>query len=137
MAVMRGLNRLDDPARFRPWAYAIVTNKCHDWIRRRAYRRVGAGREVDLQHAEHISESSAWLHNEADGRDDEIHALRAAMRALSPLHRAALALYYLDGMTVSEIADALTVPEGTVKSRLHHARERLRIIIERNERMTP
>ena len=39
LAVVRGLRRLDDPARFRPWAYRIVTNKCADWVRRRTRSR--------------------------------------------------------------------------------------------------
>ena len=42
LAIVRGLKRLDDPARFRWWAYRIVTNKCADWIRRRSVRRIAA-----------------------------------------------------------------------------------------------
>jgi RNA polymerase sigma-70 factor (ECF subfamily) len=57
------------------------------------------------------------------------------MRELSASHRAALALHYLDGLSIAQIAMAMNVPPGTVKSRLHHARERLRAIIERNERI--
>ncbi len=34
LGIIRGISRLNDPARFRPWAYKIVTNKTHDWIRK-------------------------------------------------------------------------------------------------------
>lgn len=39
LAIVRGLGRLDDPARFRSWAYRIVSNKCADWTRRRVVQR--------------------------------------------------------------------------------------------------
>src|SRR5512145_1583590 len=42
LAIVRGLRRLDDPSRFRVWAYRIVTNKCADWVRRRAVSRQAA-----------------------------------------------------------------------------------------------
>jgi RNA polymerase sigma factor (sigma-70 family) len=39
LAIVRGLRRLDDPARFKSWSFAIVGNKCRDWIRRTQRRR--------------------------------------------------------------------------------------------------
>ena len=39
LAIVRGLRRLDDPTRFRPWALRIVTNKCADWTRRQQRQR--------------------------------------------------------------------------------------------------
>jgi RNA polymerase sigma factor (sigma-70 family) len=36
LGIIRGLSRLHDPARFRPWAYRIVTNKANDWLRKKA-----------------------------------------------------------------------------------------------------
>ncbi len=58
---------------------------------------------------------------------------RAGLRRLAPDRRRLLALRYVDDLELSEIAEILEVPEGTVKSRLHHAREQLRDIIERLE----
>ena len=60
--------------------------------------------------------------------------LRLAMRRVSAERRALLSLRYVDEFDLSEIAEILGVPEGTVKSRLHHARKELRDIIERMER---
>jgi RNA polymerase sigma-70 factor (ECF subfamily) len=56
--------------------------------------------------------------------------LRAAVRALPPEQRAAVALYYFDELSVTETAVALDVPAGTVKSRLALARRRLRVVLE-------
>lgn len=123
LAIVRGLPRLDDPARFGPWAYAIVTNKCRD-ARRRGSREA----------AEAIEDHAAPAHADADDDRDE---LRVALRTLSPDHRAVLALHYLDGLALADIATALELPVGTVKSRLHHARDRLRASLERFERTRP
>ena len=59
--------------------------------------------------------------------------MRDALTKLPEDQRTAVALHYLDGMGITEIARVLSVPVGTVKSRLFHARERLRIAMERNE----
>ena len=58
--------------------------------------------------------------------------LRSALRRLPGEQRALLSLRYVDGYEVAAIAEILAVPEGTVKSRLHTAREQLRGSIERN-----
>jgi RNA polymerase sigma-70 factor (ECF subfamily) len=52
--------------------------------------------------------------------------LIAALGSLSNLHREALLMRFVDDMSFQEIADALQVPLGTVKSRLHHAIEAMR-----------
>ena len=52
--------------------------------------------------------------------------LAAALRGLSELHREVVLMRYVDGMSIEEIAVALTVPAGTVKSRLHHAVEAMK-----------
>ncbi len=125
LAIVRGLKRLDDPARFRSWAYRIVTNKCADWIRRRRVRR-SAANELRDSAASTRDDSS----NQTDSADDVARMLDA-MAKLPDEQRAVLSLHYLDEMGVREIARVLGVSEGTVKSRLHHARNRLKEALER------
>lgn len=55
-------------------------------------------------------------------RSEEAEAVRRAVAALEPLDRAALQLREFDDMSYDQIAEALDVPIGTVKSRLHRAR---------------
>jgi len=127
MSIVRGLHRLDDPARFRAWAYRIVKNKCADWVRRRVVRRDAAAEARDT-----VVEA---VHDEAcDSATAERDALRQALIAMPEEQRAILSLHYLDGMRLSEIAIVFGVPLGTVKSRLHHARNKLKDILERIER---
>ncbi len=121
LAVARGIRRLDDPARFRAWAFRIAHHKCADWA---ASRR----RERDVLAAA----SAPALESEPPAdKDDDIAVLRREIDRLPAESRAVLALHYLEGFSLAEIAEVLSIPTGTVKSRLHHARERLRERLER------
>ncbi|MHC4217223.1 MAG: RNA polymerase sigma factor [Planctomycetota bacterium] len=125
LAIVRGLPRLRDPAVFRSWAYRIVSRRCADWIRRRQRdRAMNQGAPADP------AEAPAPAGTPASASDD-IAAVRQAIRELPADHRLVLSLHYLEGLSVREIACALDIPAGTVKSRLHHARNILRETLER------
>ena len=121
LAIVRGLGRLDDVSRFHAWAYAIVSHKCRDWIRRQSRRR---GLKTTLE------ENLRGSPHEADRARQRCENVREALACLSGTDRAILALRYEEQFSTPEIADILRVPEGTVKSRLHHARRRLRDLLE-------
>lgn len=125
LAIVRGLKRLDDPARFRVWAYRIVSNKCADWIRRRSVQRSVARELRDT-----ATTQTGGAATDRQSADD-VGRLRAALDELPDEHRAVVSLHYLDGLGVAEIAAVLDVPKGTVKSRLYHARDRLKQAMER------
>jgi RNA polymerase sigma-70 factor (ECF subfamily) len=115
IGAIRGIRGLRDPAQFPAWIYGIATRKCADVIRgnqrRRAFDdRAGAGRSVEA--------SVVAPEQQID--------LATAIRALPPMHRAVVHLFYVEDLGVEEIASVLGIPAGTVKSRLHHAREALR-----------
>jgi RNA polymerase sigma-70 factor (ECF subfamily) len=119
LSIVRGLRRLDDPARFRPWAYRIVTHKASDWIRKHQRMRQRR-RGLDTQ-----------MPAAADVKDDQpLEDLHAALRRLGARQRVILSLRYLEELSVAEIAAILSIPAGTVKSRLHAAREELKRIWE-------
>ena len=105
---------MDDPARFRQWAYRIVTNKAADWIHR--HQRL---RELNRELPEQIPAAE-----EAGGSHDA-ERLRAVLGRMPARQRVVLSLRYLDGFSTAEIARILRIPVGTVKSRLHHARRKL------------
>ena len=60
----------------------------------------------------------------------DVDAVRKAIRTLPPEQQAAITLFYLEEMSVAEVAVALDVPAGTVKTRLMHARRKLRAVLE-------
>ena len=118
--IVQGLKRLQDVAAFPAWALQIVTRRCH--------RRIPESRRERL----HADADDCEIAAPPPPLDDalDVRTLCQAMQTLPAAHRAALALFYLDGLGVAEIAVALDVPPGTVKTRLMHARQKLRAILE-------
>lgn len=122
IAAWRGFDALRDPARFDAWFRRIVVNGCRDRLRARArHRVVDMGRE--LAEAEHPRVADAS--EQTAVRD----ALGRALDTLSPDEQVVIAMRFHADLTVPAIADALGIPEGTVKSRLHNAMGRLRSAI--------
>jgi RNA polymerase sigma-70 factor, ECF subfamily len=122
IGISRGLRRLMEPAAFPGWAYQVVSHKCRDWLRRQRRHR-----QIDELYSAAVQESCA------PAQDQEQYAsLKDALRQLSAPDRAILSLRYEEEFDTVEIAAILTIPEGTVKSRLFHARKRLRKYLERD-----
>jgi RNA polymerase sigma-70 factor (ECF subfamily) len=126
LAIARGLKRLQDPTRFPGWAHRIVGNKCHDAIRKLQRRRKlkdDVAQEPRKMSVEPASPTTS---------DPRLVALRTAMAELPDDRRTLLSLFYLEQMNVDQIALALDLPPGTVKSRLFYSRRKLRDAIEKN-----
>ena len=119
--ILRGLPGLREPAAFPAWATMIVTRRCARLVRGKQADR-SLARDFAVETVEHVPETGP---DAADAR-----TLRAAIAALPPAHRATVALFYLEDMTVPEVALATDVPVGTVKTRLMHARDKLRHLLE-------
>jgi RNA polymerase sigma-70 factor (ECF subfamily) len=115
IGAIRGLPRLRDPAQFPAWIYGIATRKCADAVRANRRRR-----KLDAQSA-----AGGSRQDPAPPAEHQID-LAKSIRGLPPMHRAVVHLFYREDMSVEEIASILEIPAGTVKSRLHHAREALR-----------
>ena len=117
----RNWDRLDPERPVRPWLYGIAANLMrHHWRKERRMLRAYARSGVDPVCAD---EDAAVERADADARHRE---LAAALATLQPVEREILLLRAWAELTDSEIAAALGLPLGTVKSRLSRARERLR-----------
>ncbi len=114
----RGLRRLQDPARFAPWMFALVSRRCVDSVRRAVRDRRLAAQASDF--------TGRAPPDAADERLD----LRKAIARLPVGQRLVVSLYYGEGFGVDEIAAAHGLPPGTVKSRLFAAREALKTFLE-------
>jgi len=121
--ILRGLPRLDDVAAFPAWAFRIVTRRC--------WRDFGRPMHESLNEDGDPPEGFASTPEHASGefKADLSVVLEAITRLPAP-QRASLALFYLEGLSVAEIAIATDVPPGTVKTRLMHARNKVRAILE-------
>ncbi len=124
VAVWRELPSLRDPDRFEAWTYRLVVRFCLAESRR--FRRTGI-REVRIDDTT-PARSDAFA--DADLRDQ----LGRALAELSPEHRAVVVLHHYSGLPLGEIAEILSVPYGTVGSRLHHATRALRASIAAGDR---
>jgi RNA polymerase sigma-70 factor (ECF subfamily) len=120
LAILKGLRSLKETGAFRSWAHRIVSHKAADWLRKRSRQRLICREMAD----------EAKLPARAPLALTDEMAVRMAVDMLPHASRALLALRYGNDLGISEIAAVLEVPEGTVKSRLHRAREALRDLLE-------
>lgn len=118
--------QLDGSQPLLPWLYRVTANLSYNQTRRRwhwtePFHALGERlRDTARRSPEHIAEQH------------ELQSIvRATLDELPPNHRAVLVLHYLHDYSVGEIAGILDCPEGTVKSRLHHARKLLKEHLQR------
>ena len=116
----RYAHRVDPERPLEPWLYRVTVNQACTWVKRRRWMQP-------------IEELADWLIGDSRNsppqqleRNEERQALEQALAALPLAHRTVIVLYYINDLTVQEIADVLAVPAGTVKSRLYYGRMALR-----------
>ncbi len=114
-----GLRRLEDPARFAAWMFALVSRRCADRVRRSV-----RDRRLTLQVADLRGPPV-----EVNGADQRLDLL-GAIAGLPVEQRLVVSLHYGEGFGIDEIATAHGLPSGTVKSRLFAARQTLKNFLE-------
>ena len=122
LMMARDIHKLRDPARFSAWAYTILRRRAADHIDRAVKDRKAAAEQV-----------SVTVNHDAE----DAMTLRQALLQLAETDRLMLTLFYVDGLKGTEIAAALGVPIGTVKSRLFTARKNLKDIYNMTEGDSP
>lgn len=120
IAAFRARDSLRDAEAFRGWLLQIGRNRIRDY-----YRARGRTRETALE----------TVDRGAYGVHEARHDVSDAMDELREDDRRVLSMYYMDELTQDEVARRLGVPVGTVKSRLHSARNRFRRVYETKEAM--
>ncbi|MCH8151836.1 MAG: RNA polymerase sigma factor [Planctomycetes bacterium] len=133
LAIVRSLHRLDDPALFRTWAYRIATHKSADWMRKQQRDRKLAEAVANNGNPRSLGIQQQREFESTHEPNDDVKRLHNAMGELSGDRQTILVMHYLDGMGIAEIAVALDIPAGTVKSRLYHARQQLKELLERTD----
>ena len=121
LAAWRGLGKFDLGRPFKPWLLRILVN-C--WLNHRRRRRP---RLVSLENVKATTVAGGGPSPERMAVLHETHrSVRQAIESLDDGQRVTLLLRYFAGLSVAEIARAMSCPEGTVKSRLHRALAELR-----------
>ncbi len=119
IAVLRSIRKLRSRSSFRPWMYGVATRVClkaHSKAARRPFPSEMLNEPADLKP---LPDSLASAREELEQVMDQIVAM-------SPRLRAVILLHFFEGLTLVEVAAALEIAPGTVKSRLHAALVQLR-----------
>jgi RNA polymerase sigma-70 factor (ECF subfamily) len=111
----------------RAWVFRIATNLALSELRRRRLRDAGALDDTVLE----IPDPRPIEVHEMLEAEERSRMVAAGLRELSDEHRAVFLLRVRHEMEVRDIARALCIPEGTVKSRIHHAVRKLRAFAQR------
>ncbi len=128
LRVYRHIGRYEERGSFRAWVFRIATNLALTEMRRRRYRTPACD-PTALEIPDGRSSDPAVV-RETQDRERRLHQ---ALAALADDQRAVILLRVREGMRIREVARTLSVPEGTVKSRLHHAVRKLRELVHRPE----
>jgi RNA polymerase sigma-70 factor (ECF subfamily) len=116
-----------------PWLYRVTVNLAYSWTRQ-VKRWLHSLQDI----LDCWTPAAPW-HPEAIAEDDEWRQIvQQTIDALPSRHRVVVVLHYLEGLSLKEISYVIQVSEGTIKSRLHYARESLkRALLERERRLLP
>jgi RNA polymerase sigma factor (sigma-70 family) len=133
LAELRKLDQL------RPWVLRVMYRIFVDQLRRERSSPVQFGAEPDVDDEGVVGESEAWLDPRPGPQDlveQEVtqERLLRAWDQLGEEHRVVLAMHDIEDYTLPELAQIMEIPLGTLKSRLHRARARLRELLA-EERM--
>lgn len=118
--IINKLNRLNDPNSFGSWATKIVTRKSLDFLKNEKRNK------KKLEGYYEVSNSN----DEDNSKEADILKLLETIRILPSNQQIVLKLFYIEEYSLKEMGDILEISVGTVKSRLFHAREKLKTILK-------
>jgi RNA polymerase sigma-70 factor (ECF subfamily) len=113
LSCYRNLERFRGDSAFGTWLYRIAANACYDALRKRPLAVSIDALSSEPPAADHADRAAAAA---------DVHR---ALQAVPPEFRSVLVLFELQDLSVDDIAEALEIPVGTVKSRLHRGRAAL------------
>jgi len=126
IAALRALPSYQERKSFKSWLYVIALNLSRSHLRKRKFLeklKATTTALFRLESQKQFSPEEAIIHNEKEA------AIWNELNNLDERHRIVVILRYFQDLSITEIAEILDINEGTIHSRLHTARERLRIAL--------
>ncbi len=121
IAATRSIKKFNEQSAFSTWLLGIANNMCRNAARRKRLE---------------IVSPDGWLESSTSSPEGSIvdrETLRRALHSLTPEQREVVLLHEIEGLSYAEAAEVIGVPEGTVKSRLHFAFLKLRVILQNEQ----
>lgn len=125
LKVIRSIGRVREPSLITVWLYSVARHTVLDYRRGKYARAINFGTQeltVDIPE------------NAIQPEFDNVGLVHHAMQFLSAPHREVLTLHFLEAMSLEAIAAITGVSVGTIKSRLFYAKQKLKEIIEREDK---
>lgn len=117
----RFADRVDPERPLEPWLYRVTANQSYTWVKRHQ-RWTHPLEEIAEWLSSGVKNSPQYITEQ----DDESKRIQGAIAKLSLPQRVVVVMYYINDLSLHEIAEILEIPEGTVKSRLHYGRNALK-----------
>ena len=114
LKVWKSLPRFAHKSSVKTWVYRITMNACLDYLKRKAV----SSRAIESLKS-HPEETPA-------DNDSVRDLIQSALMTLDAEHRGVVVLFYFEDLDIRSISRLLKLPEGTVKSRLHHAKKKIK-----------
>ena len=121
--ILKKLDTLKEPKKFKSWAIRIVNRKSIDWIRVK-------NREKNRLKEYSNEKSNTSFEENTDNQEETKLLLLKTIKKLSNNQQIVLKLFYTEDYSINEISKLLNISKGTVKSRLFHAREKLKTTLK-------
>ena len=125
----QSINRFQGQSSFFTWLYRIGINSTLTHLRKNRLRTFFSLEKVDEEDRQSAEVIAALTDNSGAERDVFVHELQEklneAMQKLSIKHRTVVTLFEIDGLSHQEIAEVMNCSVGTVRSRLHYAKQLL------------
>lgn len=139
LSALINIDTLQDKSKFDVWLYQITANRCYNFVKREKLRRsIFTAKEykdyLDDHHVDAADSDRSFDPEEYAVELDRKTVVRHLIDELPQNQKTCILLHYYAELTVSEIAAALGIPEGTVKSNMNYAKKKLkRVILARSK----
>lgn len=126
--IYQNINKFKFKSTFSTWLYRISVNMCIDELRRR--KKYNNASETESQNQIEIDERTPEDYAISNERE---RLIKEAINSLNEKDRAIIVLRDIEGLSYNEIADVLKCSLGRVKSRIHEARKKLKVFLEKKD----
>lgn len=121
-------HQLRERDKFKEWIFQITANQFKNFLRKKKKENTFYHDDTDQSIVE--KEPEYRNPDELFFQSDRSNVVRKALDHISPKMRSVLVLFEIEGYSIEEVSDTLGISRGTVKSRLHYARKKLKEILE-------